>query len=512
MARRTKSLASRTCSLRGASDLGDSRFEPHYAAIRDRTRDIREFSDTDLVFALAAASRERDPLLANIIATESHNRIRRLGAITHHMAEAVLGMDQEGRVFFVNPAAERMLQGGLPRYQGKPLHDTLHPQCDEVGCGLTRVLTAEDPRRQIRTMLGGNGGTLPIEGTLSAIVTDNEVKGSVFVFRDITEELEAASSRSRLAAVVDSAAEAIFMSDGKGHIQTWNAASARIFHRQAESAKGMQVHRLFTPDMRDVIEDAVALCAEGHIVRRLRVVALRAEGASLDCDMTVSPYWLEGSLGGLVFVVSAWKPDPEENPLARASGFKTIVDGIKGPVIVLSREGAVEYANPAAHQLLDVDNDKNLPKVLQEYREAARNREPVLLPGREILATVEVVPIDWGATKATLIHLNPLDAARTAPDAPRAPEPEPPREDPEAHHAHSLEYVLYVSGDAPTMQRAKRLASASARRAGATYRVFDVRTEPDRADAAGIVATPTLIRNEDGIETRVVGSVDAALR
>lgn len=60
--------------------VGDDRFQDSLAALAsapDRAAALRAMPFDRLLQALAAASRERDPLLANVIATELLNRYRR---------------------------------------------------------------------------------------------------------------------------------------------------------------------------------------------------------------------------------------------------------------------------------------------------------------------------------------------------------------------------------------------------------------------------------------------------
>ena len=60
--------------------MGDSRFDEAYAfalAAREGRKSMDDFAYEDLVHALAGASRQNDPLLANVLATELLNRYRR---------------------------------------------------------------------------------------------------------------------------------------------------------------------------------------------------------------------------------------------------------------------------------------------------------------------------------------------------------------------------------------------------------------------------------------------------
>lgn len=60
--------------------MGDARFEGSWQRLeqaKDRAGVVRDMPYEELVKALAASSRARDPLLANVLATEMLNRYRR---------------------------------------------------------------------------------------------------------------------------------------------------------------------------------------------------------------------------------------------------------------------------------------------------------------------------------------------------------------------------------------------------------------------------------------------------
>lgn len=91
---------------------GDARFDPAYVRVRDaedRVAALRELSDVDIVRALAAASREHEPFLANILATEAENRIRRAGVAAATAPECIITIDREARVVYANDAALELL-------------------------------------------------------------------------------------------------------------------------------------------------------------------------------------------------------------------------------------------------------------------------------------------------------------------------------------------------------------------------------------------------------------------
>lgn len=93
--------------------MGDKRFDPVYERLRgasDRADLMRTMTDVEVVQALAAASRARDPLLANVLATEAENRMRRAGIAAARAPECIIALDAHGRVTYANEAALALLR------------------------------------------------------------------------------------------------------------------------------------------------------------------------------------------------------------------------------------------------------------------------------------------------------------------------------------------------------------------------------------------------------------------
>ena len=112
--------------------MGDVRFERPLARIRQAKRpaeEIRLLDDEDLVQALAAAAagaEERDPYIANVLATELLNRVRQKNTTLATAGEGVYALDRDGRVAYMNPAAERVLGRTFESLGGESMHELVH--------------------------------------------------------------------------------------------------------------------------------------------------------------------------------------------------------------------------------------------------------------------------------------------------------------------------------------------------------------------------------------------------
>ncbi|CUW38963.1 Putative Signal transduction histidine kinase(Signal transduction histidine kinase, homodimeric,447-535;ATPase-like, ATP-binding domain,531-684) [Magnetospirillum sp. XM-1] len=112
--------------------------------------------------------------------------------------EGICGIDAQGRVTFMNPAARAMLGWEHEDPIGNDLHATNHHSHPDGSayphedCPILGTLRDGETREvQGETFWRTNGGSFPVEFIVTGIWDRNSVKGAVLVFRDISERLAA---------------------------------------------------------------------------------------------------------------------------------------------------------------------------------------------------------------------------------------------------------------------------------------------------------------------------------
>lgn len=166
--------------------MGDMRFREAYDKVRNapnRMAALRRLSDEEVVAALAWASREADPVFANVLATEAMNRMGRGRQVIQHMSEGVITLDRDGHVLTVNPAAERVLDSLQEEIVGKPLGDVLaFPEM-----GISWVLAPlQGGIESVRPGVGiqtSRGRRLVADVAVIPIIIDGEVTGEIVELR-----------------------------------------------------------------------------------------------------------------------------------------------------------------------------------------------------------------------------------------------------------------------------------------------------------------------------------------
>jgi PAS domain S-box-containing protein len=123
---------------------------------------------------------------------ESEARAR---AVVSGALDAIVSIDEEGRIIEFNPAAERMFGHRLNEVVERPLHEVIIPPTYREGHieGLNRYLTSGESRmlgRRVETVaLHADGRMFPIEMAVSAVQLRGRRLFTAFL-RDITERRE----------------------------------------------------------------------------------------------------------------------------------------------------------------------------------------------------------------------------------------------------------------------------------------------------------------------------------
>ncbi len=172
---------------------------------------------------------------AELRASEEKSRL-----LLESVGEGIFGVDLDGKVAFINPAANRMLGYGPEELIGKEIHEKIHhshadgsayPK-SECPMYLTHV-DGTDHTITDEVLWRKDGSSLPVEYTSMPIKKNGQIVGAVVTFIDITErkkteeEAEYAANlirekEAQLSTAVNSMVGGIFMIDKNLNFQLAN--------------------------------------------------------------------------------------------------------------------------------------------------------------------------------------------------------------------------------------------------------------------------------------------------
>lgn len=246
----------------------------------------------------------RDLHLRASAEAELHRQRELLAAILRSMNEGVVVADQTGRMVMFNPVAEQLLaQGpmdGLPEdwseHYGVFLQDQITPFPFEQ-LPLVRALAGETVEFDKLYLRPKNGAGRWLAGVASPIIDEaGERRGGVVVLRDVTARRIA---ERRFQSLLESAPDALVISDRSGVMRLVNAEAERLFGYSREQMVGQPVellvpaeHRARHPGQRDAYfaEPRVRAMGSG-----LELHGRRADGSQFPIEISLAP--VEGGDG-----------------------------------------------------------------------------------------------------------------------------------------------------------------------------------------------------------------------
>ncbi|HWH08055.1 MAG TPA: PAS domain S-box protein [Candidatus Thermoplasmatota archaeon] len=415
--------------------MGDRRYAAHYERIRrahDRAAAIQGLSDDEVVQALAAASRDRDPYVANVLATEAMNRMRRSRTIALNLAEGAFAVDESLVLTFVNPAMAAMLGGDWGGDARRSMVEAITmrdpsgtPVTGTPACPVRRCLEDGRVHEWEGTIARLEGPEVAVSMVVAPIVREGHVDGAVVAFRDVTDrrrlerEREAAlraleAERVRLQAVLEQMPSGVAIAE---------APSGKLLFHNQEAVAILGHPLLPTEDVRGyarygaVREDGapyapgeypIARALRGEVVRRHEMRYRRGDGAMTRIVVNAAPV-RDGS-GSIVAAVSTFHDVAEAKRVEESlrmseARLRGVLMSLHEGLVLFEPDGRAAFANTAALRIL------GLPP-------SAMDRHPLDAPLG--FRTLEGEPIPPGETPVgvALRERRPVHDARILLDTP----------------------------------------------------------------------------------------------
>ena len=221
------------------------------------------------------------------------------------IGDAVMVTDAQGRVAFMNPAAQSLTGWPQEEAEGQPLEEVFVIVNEE-----TRA-TVDNPVAKVMqtgyvvglanhtVLITRGGGDIPIDDSAAPVRDESgELIGVVLIFRDITERRRTEAAQAYLAAIIDSSDDAIVGKTLESRITSWNKGAEAIFGYTAEEAVGKPIHLLIPPELQDEEERILERLKRGERIEHYETVRVKKDGQHIPVSLTISP--IKGRSGRII--------------------------------------------------------------------------------------------------------------------------------------------------------------------------------------------------------------------
>jgi len=133
----------------------------------------------------------------------------------------------------------------------------------------------------------------PIDGS------DGQVLGATWIAHDITGRQRSEQIRALLAAIVESAEDAMFSTDLNGYVTSWNGSAERLFGYSATEMVGRFYGEILEGEELEDFEQVFARVMAGEHLSYHDTTRTRRDGTKFDVSMSLSPIFApDGSIIG----------------------------------------------------------------------------------------------------------------------------------------------------------------------------------------------------------------------
>lgn len=166
--------------------------------LKETDKNDKQSPSTETLLLKAKQQKQAEALLTDLQ--------KRYALILESAGEGIYGLDADGQIMFINPAAERLLGWEAGKLAGKVFHQVCHHSQEDGSPYPIEKCPIHSNQSQSKVRRGSNqvywrkdGTYFPIEYTSTPIIENGQLVGTVVNFRDITERKQTEKRMTQLA-------------------------------------------------------------------------------------------------------------------------------------------------------------------------------------------------------------------------------------------------------------------------------------------------------------------------
>jgi len=170
---------------------------------------------------------------------------------------------------------------------------------------------------------------------------------------------------NELAAIVESAEDAILSKDLDGTILTWNASAERIYGYSPAEAIGSPISMLLPPDRPNEVTEIIDRLRAGEHLELFETKRVRKDGGVIDVSLTVSPLLdAHGSLVGAATIARDITARKESE--AQLLRYAAIIEASEDAIVSRTLDGVITTWNGGAERLFGYTADEMIGRRIDD--------------------------------------------------------------------------------------------------------------------------------------------------
>jgi diguanylate cyclase (GGDEF)-like protein/PAS domain S-box-containing protein len=215
--------------------------------------------------------------------------------------DAIASTSLNGTITSWNPAAERLYGWTAAETIGQNIEMIVpEAQRTEHSMIMDRFARGERIDHLETTRSRKDDFRAQVSLTISPINdADGQVVGAIWIAHDITGRQRSEQIRAQLAAIVESAEDAVLSTDLKGYVTSWNGSAERLYGYSATEMVGRFYGEILEGEELEDFEQVFARLMAGERLSYHETTRSRRDGTKFDVSMNLSPIFApDGSIVG----------------------------------------------------------------------------------------------------------------------------------------------------------------------------------------------------------------------
>jgi PAS domain S-box-containing protein len=215
----------------------------------------------------------------------------RFRALIENNDEAILLRDENFSIVYSSPASKRILGYDDREALEKDFDVTIHPDDKEKIQNVKRELFKK-PGVTIPVTFRKKhkaGYYLQVEGVMTNMLHNENVKGIISNFRDVTERKKFEDQQALFVSIVNSSEDAIISKSLDDIITTWNKGAEKLFGYSSNETIGKNISMLLPSERLNEELEINEKIKAGDSIEHFETERLKKDGDKIFVSLTVSP-------------------------------------------------------------------------------------------------------------------------------------------------------------------------------------------------------------------------------